>query len=542
MLPASDFTGAGASWGSVSSSLTLYLPVICLALYLLYFLYIHPLAKYPGPVLSKVTSARAAYHAWNGDLHLDMWLCHRKYGSPIVRYGPNHLIFEDPAVLKDIYAAGQNVSKPSMYSGPGNGKANLLTLADKKEHSRRRRLIGRGFTESSLRAFTPRLVHHIQRFCAIIDRESRYGTASQSRWSPPLDMSDWCSYLTFDIMCDFVFGVSYNLLESEELRRITVDIEDAKMRAAILVWAPYLFIGRLDKMLFKGSVRARNRYLVFLNRLLADSSARETREYDIFAYLNSSKYTEDGALDHRQILSETSLLVVAGYDTTATALCALLFYLSRNPHAYNRLTHEIRSVFPPSSQITSPRKLEESPSLSSYLTACIDESLRMSPPIASCLFREVGAGGITVDNEFIEPGMLIGTGVYSLHHNPRNYERPDEFIPERWLDEESGSDMEIDGEKDKDKPKSTTRPAFMPFSMGPRACIGKSLALMELSMTVASLLARFDIRVAAGQEGMLGAGDVLAGLGRASPGEFQLYEWISCAKKGPLIQVRPVVR
>ncbi|KAL4878955.1 cytochrome P450 [Aspergillus karnatakaensis] len=407
-----------------------------------------------------------------------------------------------------------------MYRGLGNGRLNLLTLSDRKEHSRRRRLIGRGFTDSSLREFTPELVKHINRFCASLDRASVL--QSSELWSKPLNMANWCSYLTFDIMCDFVFGVSYNLIDSEEHRHVVDDIEDANIRATVLLWAPFLYLCRLDKRLFVKSVRGRNRYLGFLNRLIKDSSAREVRKYDIFAYLNSLKGSnEEEALDHRQVLSESSVLVVAGYDTTATALCAVLFYLTRNPHAYSKLATEIRSRFTPTDPIVSLRDLENTP----YLTACIDEALRMSPSVTSCLFREVGSGGVTIDDHFIPPKTLIGSGIYSLHHNPANYERANEFIPERWLDDEQCASA---------NPKS----AFSPFSTGPRACIGKSLALMELSMTVAVLLARYDLKVAVGEAGLLGAGDVLAGPGRGNPVEFQRYDKITCAKRGPLIQLR----
>ncbi|KAL2834192.1 hypothetical protein BDW59DRAFT_156134 [Aspergillus cavernicola] len=71
-------------------------------------------------------------------------------------------------------------------------------------------------------------------------------------------MCEWCSYLTFDIMCDFVFGGSYNLLEREDNCRVVNDIKDANLRAAVLVWAPYLYLDRLDKIRFKDSKDSEN--------------------------------------------------------------------------------------------------------------------------------------------------------------------------------------------------------------------------------------------------------------------------------------------
>ncbi|KAL4867429.1 cytochrome P450 [Aspergillus spectabilis] len=161
-----------------------------------------------------------------------------------------------------------------------------------------------------------------------------------------------------------------------------------------------------------------------LEPLNKSPSAREARCYDIFAYLNSLKGAGEGeSLDRRQVLSESSVLVMAGthqppppqfpsthistnkktcqytgYDTTATSLCAILSYLTRNPHTYTILSTEIRSRFKPTDPIF-PRDLQDIP----YLTACIDEAPRMSPSDVSCLFREVGSGGNTLDNHIIPP-------------------------------------------------------------------------------------------------------------------------------------------
>ncbi len=212
-----------------------------------------------------------------------------------------------------------------------------------------------------------------------------------------------------------------------------------------------------------------------------------------------------------------------GSDTTSTVLAAFFFYLSRSPTAYTRATAEIRSHFTSLSDLQNRTKLTSC----IYLRACIDESMRMAPPIASTLFREVESGGALVDNHFLPAGYDIGTCIYSIHHNPNYFHDPFVFSPERWLVHEDGSNTDS---------VARAQSAFTPFSIGPRACIGKSFALMELKSVLAQVLYQFDFRIAEGKEGMLGEGWPGAEWGRHRVKEFQLYDHLTATKKGPVIQ------
>lgn len=140
-----------------------------------------------------------------------------------------------------------------------------------------------------------------------------------------------------------------------------------------------------------------------------------------------------------------------------------------------------------------------------YLRACIDEALRLCPPAGSALWRQVLKGGIRVDGNFIPEGYDIGTGLYAVHHNPAHFPDPAKFIPERFTDPE------------------VSNAAFAPFSVGPRSCIGKSLALTELLLTMAHVLFAFDFKKA------------------EEDGEAKLFvtrDHITAVKDGPLLRFR----
>lgn len=212
-----------------------------------------------------------------------------------------------------------------------------------------------------------------------------------------------------------------------------------------------------------------------------------------------------------------------GSDTSSTALASVFFYLGHYPDAYATAIKEIRETFATIDEIRSGAKLNSCV----YLRACIDESLRMSPPAGSALWREVGPRGAVVDGAWIPAGYDVGTGIYALHHNAAYFPKPFCFSPERWLEGHAGAEQ-VD----------LARSAFTPFSVGPRSCVGKGLALSELTLTLATMLWKYDFKLV----GRLGEGSASLGPGRHRETEYQLFDHITAAKDGPLVQFHPAFR
>ena len=206
----------------------------------------------------------------------------------------------------------------------------------------------------------------------------------------------------------------------------------------------------------------------------------------------------------------------------ATATTALFFYLSRNPGAYVRATTEIRQTF------SSIEDVRMGPKLNSckYLRACVDETMRMSPSVGSSLFREVQKGGAMVDGEFIPAGCDVGTPIYSIQHSAEYFSNPFTFSPERWIVGESGATQES---------VALASSAYVPFSSGPRGCVGKGMALTEMMLTMAVVLYRLDFKIA---EGDSAGGKPDAEWGRHRPNEFQLKDHVTAARDGPVLHFR----
>ena len=255
----------------------------------------------------------------------------------------------------------------------------------------------------------------------------------------------------------------------------------------------------LDKILFRRISSGRERYMAYSKSQALERTkmGQDTDRRDFFYYLLNAKDPETGkGFSTPELWGESNLLIIAGSDTTSTALASSFFHLVHNTAAFDKVTEEVRSTFSDAEEISS------GPTLSSctYLRACIDEAMRLSPPVGGILPREVLPGGIEIDRHKIPAGIIVATPHYTIHHNEQYYPKPFSFIPERWLIIESSStpNTESNPSISSESQVKLARSAFCPFSIGPRGCIGKGVAYTELMIAMARTLFTYDIRLAPG--------------------------------------------
>lgn len=207
------------------------------------------------------------------------------------------------------------------------------------------------------------------------------------------------------------------------------------------------------------------------NQRLADGK----RDHPDFVYqiLNVSKKS----LSQTEIVLNMALFISAGTDTTATTLTGWTYYVCTHPDIYSRLVREVRGAFVGVDDI----KWEKVRNLR-YLDATINEALRLFPPSAASQQRIVPPGGATIDGYYVPQGMTVAVSPWASTRSRLNFYEPDMFLPERWLGE--------------DELFSNDRlNASLPFGTGPRVCIGRNLALLEMRLILSHLLWNFDIEL-----------------------------------------------
>lgn len=156
-----------------------------------------------------------------------------------------------------------------------------------------------------------------------------------------------------------------------------------------------------------------------------------------------------------EIEAASSILIIAGSETTATLLSGATYLLLKNPKALETLKREIRSSFRTEKDINF-QSVAQLP----YLHAVLEESLRLYPPVPSTFPRTTPAPGEIVCGRFVPEKTSVGVHQWATYRSERNFRDANSFIPERWLDNDARF-------ADDDKK------AFQPFSYGPRKCLGK---------------------------------------------------------------------
>ncbi|KAI1414211.1 cytochrome P450 [Hypoxylon sp. FL1857] len=442
---------------------------ICLFTYNIFF---HPLSKYPGPRIASATPWWIALSLARGTTPRDLLKLHDQYGL-VVRTSPNELSYIDPVQFKEIYGhkgPGQpEFAKDEKYHSGMKGGPVILN-ADRHYHGYIRKLLANGFSEKALREQEPVIREYVDLLFQRLHQVSQDGTAT-------VDIVSWYNFMTFDFSGFLTFGESFDCLNNSRIHKwIEIFFSFAKFLAfnQAISRFPLPFQTPLKLWAIPMSIKSDNETLQRLNtekiknRLEHESGIPDFMDKLIEAY-NSGKMTFE------QLTGNASILIAAGSETTATLLAGLTFLLLKNPRVLQKLTREIRGAFQSPEEITITRLNQ-----CKYLLACIEEALRFYPPSPQPHQRIIPAGGASVNGEYLPEGVAVSIPIYAACRSARNWSQPDYFIPERW----TGEDPQFNSDK---------RDASQPFSFGPRNCIGRNLAYVEMKLIIARLIWHFDI-------------------------------------------------
>ncbi|KAF2268727.1 cytochrome P450 [Lojkania enalia] len=482
------------------------------------------LAMWNGPIPSisdelyiSLTDWYSVCHLVNGDRHIDFYYLHEKY---------------------DIYSMNANVKRSQVYASTAHffgGTPSSNTTPDIKEHTFRRKVNVRALNPVNIKSMKEQILKNVRYF-----RENLVD-GNRDDWSPPHDMSHQLmlpdtrhdmdkpvGYLISDVMGNITFSKSFELQKKPDNRDILTSLPQA-VAGIHLVTCLRSSHSDSIKILFRNLIAGISRFTGLSASTFQWRFAQENCNNFFFALLQARDDKTGQGFSTDQLVSEAGLLTIARSDITVTATTAIFFYLSHYPSFSS--VEDIRI----GAQLASCQ----------YLLACIEESLRLSPPVDSTLMREVLPGGLTVDGEWYPPGTDIAVPHYALHHDERYVAKPFVFKPQRWISKDSsvaidvGLSLEATEERqnwDSSSLESIATSAFTAFGVGRTSCFGKYLAYQESSLVVAQTIWLFDMRTE--PESTLGEGSEKLGARRERPKEFQTWDRFVSMHDGPMLQFK----
>ncbi|KXX80303.1 Pisatin demethylase [Madurella mycetomatis] len=453
------------------------------------------LRKFNGPFLGSFSYAWIMRACASGGMGERFAAASARYGSgpsSTVRIGPNELITSDPEVIRRTSAARSKYTRSDWYrlnSLDRRGEA-MFSTCDTATHDRLKAQTAAGYAgkdnphlEAEIDSVVAQMVEKIR------TKYAARGGRERSRM-PMFDIARMSQYFTLDSIAKVAFGQEFGLIREEKDIYGHIDMLHEVAAPVVFVGGvPYLraIMGSDFVLAVAGpkptDKRGLGRIMRIGNEIVRKRWAPDAKDQQDML----GSFMRHGLTKH-ECETEALFQIIAGSDTTATAIRATLLYLMTTPLVYRALQAEIDQGIR-SGKISKPITNAEASELP-YLQAVIYEGLRLHPPFTGIPFKVVPPEGDTIDGKYVPGGTLIAPNFWATgRHSGVFGADADVFRPERWLeDEEDGSDA-------KEKVAEMRRVAELVFGYGRWGCAGKMLAFMELNKVIVELLRHFDFQL-----------------------------------------------
>ncbi|KAG8163382.1 hypothetical protein KVR01_006679 [Diaporthe batatas] len=465
----------------------------------IYRLYFHPLAAYPGPWLGKLTEWNTILASLAGESTRTRHAWSQRYGPGPVRIGPNELLFSDLVSVKDIYGqSSRPCPKDSAFYGPFTvcGARNVFNSFERAEHARIRRLFAHAFSLAEVSQMQGRVAPIIARCLDRLEAAQRQqpergeGDGGDGG-SQPVDLYEPLSRLFVDIISELSFDESFDtlgghLVEEARWADQLQNISALVGMVPFIEWVPAGFVQEAVRARPRMVEFARQRIEAFRARLAKDmvregSLLKRVVETSVQTNLDNEGLGKTEQDEHRltqpltdlELMENAIVFIQAGSETSLSSSLYFLYEVDKHPAVKEKLVKEIREACS-SDTGTIPRfeSIQHLP----YLNQVLDETLRLRGPIPVNLPRI--SPGKQIGGHFVPAGTRVCNLAYTTHRDPAIFPDPEVFVPERWA-----------------APTEAMKLAFRPFSTGPRNCIGMHLARMDIMLLVCALYNRFELRL-----------------------------------------------
>ena len=380
------------------------------------------------------------------------------FNAPVIGNHPVVLFISNPQALQQIFAndTKQFIAPPNQLMQPLVGNYSIFTLEGSR-HRRERRLLMPPFHGERMRTYG-------QLICELVNNAMS---------SLSIDTSFSARKLAQEISLEVILKVVFGFCPDRfnRLKSLMVKLTDSLQSPFI---GGLLFFPSLQKDLGSQSPWG---YLRDLQRQISelvyaeisDRHQHQVQGSDILSLMICARDEAGQPMSDVELHDELITLMLAGHETTASAIAWALYWIHRHPQVREKLIGELHDL----GKDSDPTSIVQLP----YLTAVCNETLRLFPVAVLTVPREVKEP-VELMGYQLEPGMRVYGCIYLTHQRPDIYPEPKSFKPERFL-ERQFSPYE-----------------FFPFGGGARRCIGEALALFEMKLVLATMLSHHRLAMA----------------------------------------------
>ncbi|KAF2835334.1 cytochrome P450 [Patellaria atrata CBS 101060] len=455
----------------IARLLTIIIGVL-LAFRLVHAFFLSPLRNVPGPLVARLTAKRGDLDNFSGRVAQNVQADYERYGDIYV-YKPNAVCISHPDDIRAVLGSqSQEFRKAKFFDiFDDGGTPNIVSLREPELVSRRRRQIGPFFNYSYLDKMENIIL-------------SRGYEAMKAKWDKLVHDNDGqptevnyridTQLVTFDIMSALAFGREFNSIAkgSSSITKWTgtiMSLLDSPFVLGLLSLLPFSLVMRPWKYMYRDLAVYSKESIAQRKAVLASRSAK--KPVDILqAFIDAEDPESKAKMTPPEVQAESIMMMLAGSETTSSAIMWSFHLLLLYPKILQRAVAEVRSVFPLEHLITYKEVRDHLP----YVEACVYEALRQSPTTAGLTPRISYSRGISIQGHYIPPNTEIYVNLRSPNMHNSLWEDPNRFNPERFLND-------------------TAKHALFTFSYGPRICIGRNLAWVEMLTIIANTLKDYDI-------------------------------------------------
>ncbi len=384
------------------------------------------------------------------------------YTAEVVGFGNTLVFVNHPKGIEKVFS---NDSKEFVAVGETNktfepiiGEYGLVIL-DGDRHKRQRKLMMPSFHGKRMHSYAELMSHHAEKVFANL----------------PINETFSAHEATLDISLEVILGAVFGLSEGERYQQIKNKLLSMLHIVSSPLTASFLLFPALQKDLGAWSlwgkfVRLRKQLDDLIYAEIAERrNHRDADRVDVLSMLMEAIDEEGQAMTDKELRDELITMLLAGHETSATAMAWSLYWVHHTPQVKEKLLAEIDNL----GENPNPMEVFRLP----YLTAVCNETLRICP-VSMTTFPRVVKEPVELLGHNLEPGTVIVGSLYNLHRREDLYPQPNKFRPERFS-ERQYSQYEL-----------------FSFGGGARRCVGEAFAMFEMKLVLTTILSKYQLELA----------------------------------------------